>query len=294
MAARKKATDHDTKKKVDLPPTGPRNADPLTDAPGAHPIETGVGAGLGGAAAGLAIGAVGGPVGAVIGGIVGGAVAGGLAGKGVGELIDPTTEDGWLREYFGARTDRKKDETHEHYRDAYRYGLSSAATYEGRRFEDVEPDLRSGWDKARGTSTMSWEGARGAVRHAFDRTVQLREERLRVTKTPVETGDVKVRKEVHTDRKTVTVPVEREEVVIERRPAAGHAAGDVRAEEIRIPVKEEKVNVSKETVVKEEVHVGKRKVRDTKDVSDDVRREELVVETEGKAKVRQHDQRPDA
>src|SRR5215216_2890454 len=108
MAARKKATDHDTKKKVDLPPKGPRNADPLTDAPGAHPIETGVGAAVGGAATGLAIGALGGPVGAVIGGVVGGAVAGGLAGKGVGELIDPTTEDTWLREYFGTRTEHKK------------------------------------------------------------------------------------------------------------------------------------------------------------------------------------------
>jgi uncharacterized protein (TIGR02271 family) len=288
MAARKKATD--AKKKVDLPPKGPRNADPLTDAAGAHPIETGVGAGLGGAAAGLAIGAVGGPVGAVIGGIVGGAVAGGLAGKGVGELIDPTTEDAWLREYFGSDSPHKKGETHEHYRDAYRYGLTSATTHTGRRFEDVEPDLRSGWEKARGTSAMRWDDARGAVRHAFDRTVQLREEQLRVTKTPVQTGDVKVRKEVHTDHKTVTVPVQREEVVIERRPAAGHATGDVRAEEIRIPVQEEKVNVTKETVVKEEVRVGKRKVSDTKDVSDDVRREELVVETDGKAKVRQHDQ----
>jgi len=287
MAARKKTKD--TEKTVDLPPKGPRNPDPITDAPGAHPIETGIGAGLGGAAAGLAIGAVGGPVGAVIGGIVGGAVAGGLAGKGVGELIDPTTEDSWLREYFGTATTHKKGVTHDHYRDAYRYGLTSGATYRGRRFDDVETDLRSGWDRARGTSTMSWEDARGAVRHAFDRTVQLKEEQLRVTKTPVETGDVKVRKEVHTDHKSFTVPVEREEVVIERRPAGGHATGDVRAEEIRIPVKEERVNVSKETVVKEEVHVGKRKVQDTEEVSGDVRREELVVDTDGKAKVRHKD-----
>jgi uncharacterized protein (TIGR02271 family) len=286
MAAKKKNDDHAPKKKtVDLPPKGARNADPITDAPGAHPIETGVGAGLGGAAAGLAIGAVGGPIGAVIGGIVGGAVAGGLAGKGVGELIDPTTEDTWLREYFGS-TKHKRGDSHEHYRDAYRYGLSSADTYHDRRFEDVEPDLRTGWEKNRGTSTLAWDDARDAVRHAFDRTVQLREEKLRVSKTPVRTGDVKVRKEVHTDHKTVTVPVEREEIVIERRPASGHATGDVKAEEIRIPVKEEQVHVSKETVVKEEVRVGKRKVHDTEEVSDDVRREELVVETEGKAKVR--------
>ena len=31
-------------KKVDLPPTGGRNADPITKVPGSHPIETGVGA----------------------------------------------------------------------------------------------------------------------------------------------------------------------------------------------------------------------------------------------------------
>src|SRR5580692_11156389 len=76
-------------KKVDLPPTGRRNADPLTNAPGAHPVETGVGAAAIGAVSGMAAGAVAGPVGAAIGAAVG-AVAGGYAGKGVGEMIDPT------------------------------------------------------------------------------------------------------------------------------------------------------------------------------------------------------------
>jgi hypothetical protein len=164
-----KKTKKAKEKSVDLPPTGARNPDPLSGASGAHPIETGAGAAVGGAAAGLAIGALGGPVGAVIGGIVGGAVAGGLAGKGVGELIDPTLEDTWLREYHGTRTDRKADETHEHYRPAYRYGLSSYDRHAGKRFDDVETDLRSGWDQARGTSTMGWDDARGAVRHAYDR-----------------------------------------------------------------------------------------------------------------------------
>lgn len=173
MAARKKSTKK-SEKTVDLPPTGPRNADPLTDAPGAHPIEAGVGAGLAGAAAGLAVGAAGGPVGAVIGGIVGGAVAGGLVGKGVGELIDPTTEDAWLRDYFGSRTNRRADETPEHFRHAYHYGLLSAERHAGRRFDDVEPDLRTGWDTARGTCPLAWDDARDAVRHAYDRRCQAR------------------------------------------------------------------------------------------------------------------------
>jgi uncharacterized protein (TIGR02271 family) len=118
-------------------------------------------------------------------------------------------------------------------------------------------------------------------------TVQVKEERLRADKQTVNAGEVNVRKEVHTEHQQINVPVEREEVVVERRPASGHATGDVKAEQIHIPVKEEKVNVSKETVAKEEVSVGKRKVQDTKTVTGDVKKEEVVVETEGHAKVRQ-------
>jgi len=189
MAARKKVVRKIKEKTADLPPKGPRNTDPLSGAPGAHPIEAGVGAALGGAGAGLAVGALGGPVGAVIGAAVGGAVAGGLAGKGVGELIDPTTEDVWLREYFGSRREQPKGETHEHYRDAYCYGLIASDRYPDRCFDDVERDLRSGWTHARGASTMSWDDARAAARDAFDRTGQVREERLRVTMLAMETGD---------------------------------------------------------------------------------------------------------
>ncbi len=233
------------------------------------------------------MGAVGGPLGAVVGAIVGGGIAGGFAGKGIGELIDPTTEDNWLREYYNRDKTRAADATEETYRPAYRYGLEAGTRYDGRRWDEVESDLRTDWDRSRGDSNLNWDQARGAVHDAFDRTIRLHEERLKVDKTPTRTGEVEVRKEVHTENKSITVPVEREEVVIERRPAAGKAAaGDIKAEEIRIPVKEEKVNVSKETVLKEEVNVGKRKVQDTQTVSDDVRVEELKVEEKGDAKVR--------
>src|SRR5262249_47255902 len=95
--------------------------------------------------------------------------------------------------------------------------------------------------------------------------VQLHEEQLRVQKQPTQAGEVRVHKEVHTEHQTVDVPVRREEVVIERRPASGRAsASDFQpGEEIRIPVKEEQVKVEKETVLKEEVNIGKRQVQDT-------------------------------
>jgi len=126
-----------------------------------------------------------------------------------------------------------------------------------------------GYDRAHSTAT-------GA-----ERTMELKEENLKVRKTPVKKGEVEVRKEVVTEHKRIDVPVEREEVVIERRPARGRASGAIKSEEIRIPVKEEQVRVEKETVAKEEVSVGKRKVRDTKTVGGTVKREELRVEEQG-------------
>ena len=109
---------------------------------------------------------------------------------------------------------------------------------------------------------------------------------MKANKESVKTGSVDVRKEVHTEQKTISVPVTREEIVIERHAVnQSGRAGDIKSEEIRIPVSEERVTVGKETILKEEVTVGKRKVTDTKTVSGEVRSEELVVETEGKAKV---------
>jgi len=114
-------------------------------------------------------------------------------------------------------------------------------------------------------------------------TIQVHEEELHVHKQPVRTGEVKVRKEVTTEQKTIPVSVTREEVVVERHPASGTASSsDIRAgEEIRIPVMEEQVKVEKEAVVKEEVTVGKRKVKDTEQVSGSVRKEQVHVEREG-------------
>ena len=115
-------------------------------------------------------------------------------------------------------------------------------------------------------------------------TVQVKEEELEARKQRVETGEVKVRKEVHTEHKTMDVPVQREEVVVERQaPTGGPAsASDIApGEEIRVPVIEEQVTVEKRPVVKEEVTVGKRVVQDTKRVGGEVRKEEVRVEREG-------------
>ena len=144
------------------------NRDPISGAPGAHPIGTGVGAILGGAAAGAATGTVAGPVGTVIGAAVG-AVVGGLAGKGVAESIDPTREDAYWRENYASRPYVDAGSSYDDFGPAYAYGVNSYGTYAGRSFDDVEPELSGRWSQTRGESTLGWDRAKHATRDAWNR-----------------------------------------------------------------------------------------------------------------------------
>src|SRR5918999_2352753 len=87
------------------------NRDPISGAPGSHPVGTAIGA-TGGAAAGAAIGSVAGPVGTVVGTAVG-AVAGGLAGKGAAEAVNPTLEDEYWRAQLPTRPHRDQGGSYE-------------------------------------------------------------------------------------------------------------------------------------------------------------------------------------
>lgn len=116
------------------------------------------------------------------------------------------------------------------------------------------------------------------------RTVQLREEELEARKTPVETGHVTVGKDVVEERKTLQVPVTREEAYVERRAVDRPADRPIDAgatETVEVPIREERVEVDKQPVVYEEVGVGKRQVIENERVSDTVRREELRVDRQG-------------
>lgn len=265
------------------------NPDPITGAPGSHPVSTGVGAAAAGAA-GAALGSIVPGVGTAIGGAVGavvGAVSGGLAGKAAGEAIDPTGDDEYWRKRHETSDVVQKGTEFDHYKPAYQYG-SSLARHPGSMTEYDDTTVAAGWEQNRGETNLSYEEARPAIRDAYEHTLQLREEQLRIEKERVQTGEVAVRREVTTEMETVEVPVEREEVVIEHRAVgagARGAAGEIGSDEIRIPVSEERVNVSKDTVVTGEVAIGKRKVTDTQTVSEEVRKEHARVDREGSTRI---------
>lgn len=142
------------------------NLDPITDAPGAHPVGTGVGA-TGGALAGAAVGTLGGPIGAAVG-LVAGAVAGGLAGKAAAERVNPTAEEAYWRTAYTREPYYETGRSYDDYAPAYAYGWSTRTAY-ARDFELAEPDLARDWDSRRGNSRLDWEQARPATRAAWDR-----------------------------------------------------------------------------------------------------------------------------
>lgn len=153
-------------------PSG-ENRDAITDAPGSHPIGTGLGAATAGAAGAIAGSVIPG-IGTVIGGVVGtvvGAVAGGLAGKAVAESINPTDEHAFWRDQY-----RNRD----YYRAGYEYDTDYGPAYSSaidaynsdpaRPFEAVEGELEQDWHARRGTSRLDWEGAKSAMRDVYHRT----------------------------------------------------------------------------------------------------------------------------
>ena len=154
--------------------------------------------------------------------------------------------------------------------------VSGSRTLEARRIlEQSGGDLReSGFENISGSQPTPAHD---------ERRIQLRGEVLRTYKERVQRGEVRLRKEVITENQTVSVPVTREEIVIERTPATGQrASGEIgSAEDVRVPLTEERARVEKQPVVTEEVRVGKRAVRDNQQMTDKVRHEELRVEKEG-------------
>ena len=155
------------------------------------------------------------------------------------------------------------------------------------RETEAETILKSyGADLGEGSANYDYASKPAAAQAAGTQNIQLLGEVLRVHKDRINRGEVRLRKEVVTEMQTVQVPVTREELVIERHAVSGNtqATGNIGdTGEIRIPLTEERASVDKSTFVREEVSVGKRNVDEVRDLSGEVRSEELVVDDETKS-----------
>lgn len=118
-------------------------------------------------------------------------------------------------------------------------------------------------------------------------SIRLYEERLLVDKKREKAGEVAIGKHIETEVERVSIPVEKERIVIERvapnevRTVAASEANFQDGEVVRMEVYEEAANISKEAFVREEVNLRKEVDRETLNVEETIRREELDVEVQG-------------
>ncbi|HKO86821.1 MAG TPA: PRC and DUF2382 domain-containing protein [Actinomycetota bacterium] len=110
------------------------------------------------------------------------------------------------------------------------------------------------------------------------------EEELQVGTQTRERGRARLRKYVTTETQQVTVPVQREEVRVEREPIsdanldAATSGPAISEEEHEVTLREEEPVVDKRAVPKERVRLDTETVTDERQVAEEVRKEQIEVE----------------
>lgn len=146
-------------------------------------------------------------------------------------------------------------------------------------------------DTGRTDRDMSTTTGREPVGHdtsgpTTDEAMTRSEEELTVGKTSRETGRARLRKYVVTEEVQQTVPVQREEVRIEREPITDANAGAaldgpaISEEEHEVTLHAEEPVVEKRVVPKERVRLDKETVAEERTVTDEVRKERIEADGE--------------
>jgi uncharacterized protein (TIGR02271 family) len=179
----------------------------------------------------------------------------------------------------------------------YTYYERGARTYTDARQDDTRDgiDLQGDADLNAGTPNAGTDGYasrgtaetdRGTVGHdtsgpTTDDAMTRSEERLNVGTEREAAGRARLRKYVTTENVTKTVPVQREEVRLEREPITDANRGaalngpDISEEEHEVILHEERPVVEKETVPVERVRLDKDVVQDDVTVNEEVRKEHI-------------------
>jgi uncharacterized protein (TIGR02271 family) len=157
------------------------------------------------------------------------------------------------------------------------YGLGYSA-YEG-------PDHESLMDREREGRFERGGPGRDTSGPNTDDAMTRSEEELRVGKRSVESGRARLRKYVVTEQVQTTVPVQHEEVRVEREPITDANVGDamggpaISEEEHEVVLHAEEPVVEKRAVPKERVRLDTESVTEDRTVSDEVRKER--IDTDG-------------
>jgi uncharacterized protein (TIGR02271 family) len=159
-----------------------------------------------------------------------------------------------------------------------------AALYNHYGLDYSEAHSDSGLPQGEGREAVGHDTSGPTTDDAMTRS----EEELRVGKTQRESGRARLRKYVVTEQVQKTVPVQREEVRVEREPITDANVGDAKAgpdiseEEHEVTLHEEEVVTEKRAVPKERVRLDKQTVTEDQTVTEEVRKEQIDAEGAGR------------
>jgi len=178
----------------------------------------------------------------------------------------------------GQLSQEEEARLYQHYGLSYGERRSSSGLPEG-----GQAQTGARWD-ARGDS----DGREGVGRDTSgpntDSAMTRSEEEMRVGTRREEAGQVRLRKWVETEQASESVPVQREEVRVEREPItdanrdAAMSGPGISEEEYEVTLHEERPVVEKVAVPKERVRLDKDVVTDEEQLSGEVRKERIEVE----------------
>lgn len=154
----------------DQPHRPPHPEDRDAEGPSVGETAAEAAGGASGAVLGAAVGSFGGPIGALLGGIAG-ALGGWWAGREVAHDVALFSEEDerHYRTHWDSRVERPPELTYDRARIGYTIGHIAGRNpeYQGRRFEEIEPELRRGWAAEHGGE---WEAMRDYVRQGYERS----------------------------------------------------------------------------------------------------------------------------
>lgn len=92
-----------------------------------------------------------------------------MADKKTGQMLDWTTEEQYWRNTYTSRPYTTTNRDFDYWRPGYQYGYESGMKYQGKKWNDVENDLQTGWDRFQDRSQATWEQIKDAVRDGWNR-----------------------------------------------------------------------------------------------------------------------------
>ena len=182
----------------------------------------------------------------------------------------------------GQLSQDEEAELYRHYGLDYSGHRSNSGLPAGTAGQGIDPRDRDGdgvYDDVQDTAV-----GRDTWGPTTDDAMTRSEEELRVGTQTRERGRARLRKYVTTEQQQVTVPVQREEVRVEREPItdanldAATSGPDISEEEHEVTLREEEVVVDKRAVPKERVRLDTETVTDERQVSEEVRKEQIEVD----------------